>query len=146
MVQHEEITTLYEDNFELITTVKAYSDPTISSTASWKNINGVATTQAKSGGKPVALITVNGSFRYDSANKLVERTDYSKNIQIQDSKYTVSRFDYSLDTGTYLGGKTWAYVRANFKVDAYLTNRAGYVELRCDSDGKITTADHHFQA
>lgn len=144
MIQHEEVTTVYEDGLEMVTTLKTYSDDAIPF-ASWKTVKGTATAQAKSGGKPVALITVNGEFRYDSTNKLVERTNYTKNIQIQDSKYKVDRFDYQLDTGTQLNGKTWASVRANFKVSAYLTNYAGYAELKCNSDGVITPKDYYYQ-
>ena len=140
MIQHEEITNVYEDGLEVVTTLKSYVTDSPSS-SSWTSITGVAQCKVKRSNKPVVLVTVNGTFRYDSANKVVERTNYSKNAQIQDSNYSLREFNYGLDTGRDLNGKMWAYVRANFKVVSYAGNYKGYAEVKCNSDGLITTAN-----
>ena len=89
MVQHEEVTTVYEDGSQTVVTLTAHSIPdSPSATASWeKNIQELPQEKFMVQIKLyLLLITVNGEFRYDSANQLVERTKYSKTEKLNDSQ------------------------------------------------------------
>ena len=147
MVQHEEVTTVYEDGSQTVVTLTAHSIPdSPSATASWKNIQGTASGKVYGSNKTLlATITVNGEFRYDSANQLVERTKYSKTEKLNDSQAKIRRCTFSIDTGRESNGTTWAYVRANYRIDKNFMNFPGYVELKCDSNGKITSYQKSLQ-
>lgn len=146
MVEHKEITTKYEGDVETVTVLKGYGEPVMARAWVTMTEDYTATTQVKENGQAIAMVKMEGRFRFDRAAKKVERLPYRSSMEIyNNNKYKKDYLENSIDTGTYWGGTTWAYARANFRIVAGATNWSGYAELRCDSNGKVTTPSKVFR-